>query len=290
MWKCGTCGTSRRICAACGEGRVRGARWIVGVALLGALALSGLATRRAVPPTAGADSPALSALLVALGGSRGVLAEVLWWRIGDLQRQNRYAELVPLTDLLVTLEPSSPDVWAYNAWNLAYNISVMHQDPAERWRWVRRGVELLARALRHAPTSRTLLRQMGWFYEDKLGGDNDAAAAHYRAHLGELGVPEDAEAFAARVGFRPDWSLPRTHALYWYLRSGHALDTLRAATALLRQTGDPALIPFFVTAARAALPDLAPAQARQQRDFARGLLRAFPGNPHLEAFLKEPLP
>lgn len=269
---------------------MRGVRWAVGVALLGALALSGLATRRAVPPAAGTDSPALSTLLVALGGSRGILAEVLWWRIGDLQRQNRYAELVPLTDLLVTLEPSSPDVWAYNAWNLAYNISVMHQDPAERWRWVRRGVGLLARALRHAPTSQTLLRQMGWFYEDKLGGDNDMAAAYYRAHLGELGVPRDAEAFAARVGIRPDWSLPRTHALYWYLRSGHGLDTLRATTALLRQTGDPALIPFFVSVARAALPDLAPAQARQQHDFARGLLRAFPNNSHLEAFLKEPLP
>ena len=114
------------------------ARGLVGVGLLGALALSGLATRRALPPTMGADSPMLSTLLVALGGSRGIIAEVLWWRIGDLQRQNRYAELVPLTDLLVTLEPSSPDVWAYNAWNLAYNISVMHQDPEDRWRWVRR--------------------------------------------------------------------------------------------------------------------------------------------------------
>lgn len=267
-----------------------GGRWAVGAALLGALSLSGMATRRAVPPTSGADTPALSALLVALGGSRGVLAEILWWRIGDLQRQNRYAELVPLTDLLVTLEPSSPDVWAYNAWNLAYNISVMHQDPAERWRWVRRGIALLARGLRHAPTSQTLLRQMGWLFEDKLGGDLDTAAPYYRAHLGELGVPGDAGAFAARVGFRPDWSLPRTHALYWYLRSGHGPDTLRAATALLRQTGDPALIPFFAATARAVAPDLAPRQAEQQRAFARELLSAFPGDPDLEAFLKETLP
>lgn len=266
------------------------ARGLVGVGLLGALALSGLATRRALPPTMGADSPMLSTLLVALGGSRGIIAEVLWWRIGDLQRQNRYAELVPLTDLLVTLEPSSPDVWAYNAWNLAYNISVMHQDPEERWRWVRRGIDLLARGLRHAPTSQTLLRQMGWIFEDKLGGDLDTAAAYYRAHLGELGVPEDAEAFARHVGFRPDWSLPRTHALYWYVRSGHSLDTLRALTMLLRQTGDAALIPFFATTARIALPDLAPRQVEQQRAFIRSLLKAFPGQPDLEALLKEPLP
>ena len=113
-------------------------------------------TRRAVLPTVGTDSPMLSAVLVAMGGSRGVVSEVLWWRIADLQRQNRYAELVPLTDLLVTLDPASADTWVYNAWNLTYNISAAHNDDAEKWRWVKRGIELLERGLRAAPQAEPL--------------------------------------------------------------------------------------------------------------------------------------
>ena len=261
-------------------------RAAVGLCLFAALLGSTRVTRLAVSPTVGVDSPALSVLLVALGGSRGILSEILWWRIGDLQRQNRYAELVPLTDLLVTLEPSSPDVWIFNAWNLAYNVSVMHQESEERWRWVCRGVALIRRGLRHAPASQPLLRQMGWFFEDKIGGRNDDAASYYREHLAELGIPEDAGDFAQRVGFVPDWSLPKTHALYWYVRAGYAGDTLRVATALLRQTDDPALIPFYLETARAAWDDLALAQCEQVLDNVRALRSRYP-RPELDAFLKE---
>src|SRR2546426_7953234 len=34
-------------------------------------------------------------------------------------------------------------VWRYQAWNMAFNISVKFRDPADRWRWVSRGIELL---------------------------------------------------------------------------------------------------------------------------------------------------
>jgi hypothetical protein len=73
-----------------------------------------LMTRQAVLPTVGTDSPLLSAVFVTMGGARGILSEVLWWRISELQRQDRYAEVMPLTDLLVTLDPASPDTWVYN--------------------------------------------------------------------------------------------------------------------------------------------------------------------------------
>ena len=274
--------------------RGRAAAWLLGAALAGgALAAGLLCTRRAVPPTVGADSPALSALLVALGGARGVIAEILWWRIGDLQRQGRFAELVPLTDLLVTLDPSSPDAWAYNAWNLAYNVSVAHSDPAERWRWVRRGLDLLARGLRADPTSEVILRQMGWVWEDKIGGANDAAAPYYRTQARALPPPEDAGAFAARLGGGVDWGDPRIRALYWYDRAHHPRDTLRATVALLRAEAPerlPARLPYFLSAARAAWPELAPSQTEQIRAFVQGLAEGRPGDAALRAFLQETAP
>lgn len=272
--------------------RALAARLGIGAALAAATLAAGLLlTRRAVPPTVGADSPALSAALVALGGSRGILAEILWWRIGDLQRQSRYAELVPLTDLLVTLDPSSADAWAYNAWNLAYNVSAAHQDPAERWRWVRKGLDLLTRGLGFAPADPTLLRQIGWFWEDKIGGDNDTAAPHYRAHVRDIPPPEGAEAFAARLGGVADWDDPRLRALFWYDRSGNPFDTLRATVALLSR--DPAPAPrvgYFLAAARRAWPSLSHQQAAQIRAFAQTLAARLPAHAGLRDFLKEIAP
>lgn len=270
------------------------ATWLLGAALAGGALASGLLlTRRAVPEAVGADSPALSALFVALGGARGVLSEILWWRIGDLQRQGRFAELVPLTDLLVTLDPASPDAWAYNAWNLAYNVSAAHYEPAERWRWVRRGLALLERGLRADPASEVILRQIGWIWEDKIGGPNDDAAPYYRRQAGTLPPPEGAEAFAGRLGGGADWGDPRVRALFWYDRARHPRDVLRATLTLLRGAPPQTLRArqaYLLAAARAAWPELAPSQAAQLRAFVQGLAEASPGDPALRAFLQETAP
>lgn len=245
-------------------------------------------TKRALPPFAGVDSPVLSALTVALGGSRGILAEVLWWRISELQQQSRFAEILPLTDLLVTLEPTSADAWAYNAWNLAYNISVAYRDAEERWRWVCRGVRLLERGLRILPQSEVLLRQMGWLWEDKIGGAQDGAGAYYRAHLEDLGLPPEAEAFARQAGLSPDWHNPRVHALYWYAQANHAPDMLRTLSLLLREPGQAAWIPFFLKVVRQAWGDLAPEHQGQIMAFLAELAARYPGErAALAAFVQE---
>lgn len=244
--------------------------WLLTLLLGGGLAASFCVTRRAVPPTVGASSPALAAVMVALGGSRGILAEILWWRLADLQQQNRYAEMLPLTELLVTLEPTSADAWAYNAWNLAYNLSAAHRDAAEKWRWVKRGVTLLKRGLGVMPRSVVLLRQMGWLWEDKLGGTNDEAVGFYRAHLAELPPPDAAEtaAFAQRIHLAEvDWMNPRLRALYWYCRADHEADQLRVLTALLREPGGRRLLPYFREVLDRAWPDLAPIQQEQVTHF-----------------------
>ena len=269
--------------------KVRGLTvWLQGALLAALAAGSFVITKRTVPPTVGVDSPIFSALVVALGGSRGILAEILWLRIGDLQQQNRYAEVVPLTDLLVVLDPASEDAWAYHAWNLAYNISTAHTAPEERWRWVRRGIELLHRGLRVMPESTTLLRQMGWLFESKIWGDLDTASAYYRAHLSELGRPEQADAFAAAAGLAPDWDDPLVHALFWYWRAGDAYDTLRVLTVCLRHSQNPAVwLPFFTRTVRAAWPDLAPQQAEQVRSVVRALAQRHPTQAALKTLLEE---
>jgi hypothetical protein len=81
---------------------------------------------------------------VALGGFRGIIADLLWMRAIRLQEEgSKVFELVQLSDWIGKLEPHLATVWVFNAWNLAYNISILFPDPEDRWRWVNAGLRLL---------------------------------------------------------------------------------------------------------------------------------------------------
>ncbi|MCO6400543.1 MAG: hypothetical protein J5I99_04855 [Verrucomicrobia bacterium] len=128
---------------------------------------------------------------VALGGFRGIIADILWIRSARLQDEGRYFELVQLADWITKLEPRFTSVWAYHAWNLSYNISVLLKRPEERWRWVRSGISLLRdEGLRYNPGNARLLYELGWLFQHKLGGNSDTAGDFYRrqwaAEMSEL--------------------------------------------------------------------------------------------------------
>lgn len=186
---------------------------------------------------------------VAFGGFRGIVADLLWLRSARLQEEGKYFELVQLADWITKLEPRFTQVWAYHAWNLAYNISVLFEDPESRWRWVRHGFTMLRdEGLRYNPDEPSLLFELGWIFQHKLGGDTDDAHHDYkRAWAGEMealfpgGRPnqqvlEDKSGSARQLldaykldlqrmnviesEYGPlDWRLPATHAIYWAHKS-----------------------------------------------------------------------
>jgi hypothetical protein len=246
-----------------------------------------LMTRQAVLPTVGTDSPLLSAVFVAMGGARGIIFEVLWWRISELQRQDRYAEVMPLTDLLVTLDPASPDTWVYNSWNLAYNVSAAHHDDADRWHWVKQGVELLERGLRITPKATPILRQLGWTFEDKIGRDSDYSAPYYRNHLSELAPPADTVLFATRLGIVPDWNNAQIRALYWYDRASDVTGQLRVMVGMLAENPQRDLMPYFLSTASANWDRLLERQQTQIYGFLQHLNKTHPQWTEVAAFLQE---
>jgi hypothetical protein len=125
--------------------------------------------------------PLVAFTTVALGGFRGLVADILWLRSARLQEEGRYFELVQLADWITKLEPRFTSVWAYHAWNLAYNISVLLERPEERWRWVRHGIHLLRdEGLRYNPGDARLLYELGWLFQHKVGGDMDSAHLFYK--------------------------------------------------------------------------------------------------------------
>ena len=191
--------------------------------------------------------PLVAFTTVAIGGFRGILADMLWIRASTLQEEGKHFELVQLADWITKLEPRLADVWAFQAWNMAYNISVFFNTPEERWRWVRHGIELLRdEGLRYNPGSASLCRELAWMFQHKIGGTQDEMHMVYkRAWAAEMSalfdgprpdyarLPAEASNRLTRIyklnpavmeqidrDYGPvDWRLPPAHSLYWALQS-----------------------------------------------------------------------
>jgi len=179
-------------------------------------------------------TPLVAMTTVAFGAFRGLVADVLWVRAAELQENGQYFELVQLATWISQLEPTIPEVWEFQAWNLAYNISVLFSEPEDRWRWVSHGLELLRNdGLRNNPVSPVLHWNIGWMFQHKIGMDFDQAHLFYKAELARKaeaafshpdGLREVERVFRMRpesMGaleetFGPlDWRIPATHSLYW---------------------------------------------------------------------------
>jgi len=183
------------------------------------------AVAHAVPP----PSPQADLVVALLGGFRSIVAEVVWFRADRLQDSGRYAELAQLAAWLTFLEPHTPEVWSYAAWNLAYNVSVMMPSAADRWRWVEAGLKLLRDdGLRLNPRSPAIHREISWLFLAKLGGNLDDAAPYYRqvwkgkieaakasGDWSQLKLEKQGmDAVDACYGAQ-DWTSPLASALYW---------------------------------------------------------------------------
>ncbi|MCW5560073.1 MAG: hypothetical protein KIT22_19830, partial [Verrucomicrobiae bacterium] len=183
------------------------------------------------------------------GGFRGVVANVLWIRADQLQQKEKFFELYTLSDWITKLQPEFSQVWVMQAWNMAWNISAKYTEPADRWLWVRSGVEMLRdEGLRYNPRDPLLYRELAWIFQDKIGKYTDLAHQHYKqqwilemhAALGTNTVPDELlnpetdgarrraailrdtykldPAFMREVDdkYGPlDWRMPEAHALYW---------------------------------------------------------------------------
>lgn len=199
----------------------------VGIGL--ALIVCAFLAWRLQPARATAGEKQSEMIVAGLGGFRGLIAEVVWFRADRLQDEGRYAELAQLATTLTMLEPHTPEVWSFAAWNLAYNVSVMMTDAPERWRWVEAGLRLLRDdGMRLNPGDPALCREIAWMFLAKIGGGIDAASPYYAEKWKEEAEaairsgdwsslkmsPERMRMVDSEYG-RQNWTSPLASALYW---------------------------------------------------------------------------
>ncbi len=128
--------------------------------------------------------PIVAFTTVALGSFRGLVADVLWLRAAMLQEKGQYFEMVQLASWLTKLQPRFTGATAYLAWNMAYNISVVFSAPEDRWRWVKKGLELIRdEAIVYNPSDPVLYKELGWIYQHKIGNIMDDANLYYKQQM-----------------------------------------------------------------------------------------------------------
>lgn len=128
--------------------------------------------------------PHVALVTAALGTFRGLAVDALWLRAESLQDAGQYYEAQTLSQWITALQPRFPRVWAFQAWNMAYNISVTTRVPEEKWAWVSRGMDLLRfRGIPLNPKDPDLPMELGWIYFQKIGGKTDRDHWYYKGKL-----------------------------------------------------------------------------------------------------------
>jgi len=127
--------------------------------------------------------PAVAFTTVALGGFRGLIADVLWFRTISLQNQGKYIEMAQIASWISKLQPRFTGATAFLAWNMAYNISITYTKPENKWRWVENGIKLLKDSIKYNPGSPVLYKELAWIYIYKIGGTLDSANLYYKTQV-----------------------------------------------------------------------------------------------------------
>ncbi|MCZ6683725.1 MAG: hypothetical protein O7B26_11140 [Planctomycetota bacterium] len=168
-------------------------RWLF---MLSAILIIGLAASRVAPLNAKRTECRLNAAplpesakpsmmlrpLLALG--RAPLVDFLWLRATKLKDEGRYFDADQLSRLICDLQPRFASVWAFQAWNMAYNISVTLGAAEDRWRWVSNGIDLLRdKGIPLNPNNLQLYRELGWIFFHKVADFTDEHHWYYKWQL-----------------------------------------------------------------------------------------------------------
>ena len=130
--------------------------------------------------------PSLAFATVATGAFRGLVVDILWMRADKLKEQGHFFDAKQLADWITILQPRFASVWEFQAWNMAYNISVAipATQPDQRWLWIKNGYELLRdKGIPLNPKSIGLYRELAIIFQHKIGGVLDDAHKYYKLQL-----------------------------------------------------------------------------------------------------------
>lgn len=176
--------------------------------------------------------PTSSAMSFGLLGFRGIVASMLWQEADDLKSRKEFAKLQDKVDSIIQLQPHFKEVWKFQGWNLAFNVSAECDDVKDRYKWVKNGAKFMVQGTERNRKVPELFWQTGFFFGNKLGtadekeeyrrffvSDPDETAEYFRREDPSINPERKGNYLVAR-----DWYL-KTNALVDAGREQHQMDS-----------------------------------------------------------------
>jgi len=196
-----------------------------GMAALSALQYPALSRQRQAykldlpsPKEGGRVASELRLPLGALFVFRSLAIDYLWIRADNLKNAGQYFDALHLARMICALQPHIAKVWDFQAWNMAYNISVSMPTCPERWHWVSAGYQLLRdEGLRYNPQDPLIFSSLAWIFQHKMGSISDDCNRYYKKRLVYemsplMDGPGTLEELSALAGAARSWEELRSDA------------------------------------------------------------------------------
>lgn len=119
--------------------------------------------------TLGDIDPSSAAMNLVLLGLRGPAAGLLHLQAIDYQERKDWAKLRSTVDSIIRLQPHYVQIWKFQGWNLAFNVSREWDRVDDRFYWVKEGIKFLQQGTRRNQTIAILYHNVGDFVSRKMG-------------------------------------------------------------------------------------------------------------------------
>jgi hypothetical protein len=154
--------------------------------------------------------PASESMRLASLGMKGIAATVLWVR-ADYYKEEKYFDRFTATlNQISLLQPHFVSVWQHQAHNLGFNVSPEFEDYRQRFEWVKKGIDYLAKGIRFNERKPILQYDLGQqYFGHKMGKSdekvqfremyrNDVELHSYLKDQGLAGIETSARGFDQR--------------------------------------------------------------------------------------------
>lgn len=123
--------------------------------------------------TLGEIDPSSAAMNLVLLGLRGPAAGVLNLQALEYQKKKDWAKLKTTVDSILKLQPHYVEIWKFQGWNLAFNVSREWDKVADRYYWVKEGLKFIQLGTNRNATAAILFHNVGEFTGSKIGNSDE---------------------------------------------------------------------------------------------------------------------
>jgi hypothetical protein len=123
--------------------------------------------------TLGNVDPSSAAMNLVLLGLRGPAAGMLHLQAMDYQDRKEWAKLRATVDSIIRLQPHYVQIWKFQGWNLAFNVSREWDKVDDRFYWVKEGIKFLQQGTERNQTIAILYHTVGDFVTRKMNTSDE---------------------------------------------------------------------------------------------------------------------